>query len=293
MLRRTLLVPVLGLLFVGTGRAHAEDASDTEPTPQSLAPPPGPFDGLGRHLAGSFLGPGFMLHLVAVAATATMSSQDVDARVHRYFRQHPDFGRAAYPAVIAGVVGPVALFGGLHLAGRVSGDARTIGAAWAVLQSGALTLGYVTLLKLVSGRPAPREDYIPSLAPDDELLSRKFRPGFNRGGVLAGWPSGHVAVTTAVLASLVGYYPDSWLLKLALLVGSTGMALGVSSFEAGGMHWCSDAVAGALMALPIGLSTGKGMRGLVEGAKPHGQSAWFVTPALAGNVTGAALGRWF
>jgi membrane-associated phospholipid phosphatase len=253
---------------------------------------PGPFDRLGRNLVDGFAGYNFALHLAAVAATATMTSQEVDARVHRYFRDHPTWGRDAYPIIVLGVTGPVALFGGLHIAGRVTGQRETVGAAYTVLQAGALTIGYVTVLKLVTGRPAPNEDYIPSLAEDDDHLSRRFRPGFYRGGVVAGWPSGHVAATTAVLASLASYYPDSYLLKLALFVGATGMMFGVSSFQAGGMHWASDAVAGALMGLPIGLATGRGMRSVVDG-KPPGKTAWFVAPSLRPEVAGAMLGRAF
>jgi len=254
---------------------------------------PGPLDRLGHNLLGGFSGYGLAFHLAGVAATATLTTQEVDARVHRYFRDHPLWGRDAYPVILLGVAGPVALFGGLHIAGRVSGNAETVGAAYAVLQSGALTLGYVTVLKLVTGRPAPNEDSIPSLAEDDQKLSRKFRPGFYRGGVVAGWPSGHVAVTTAVLASLVGYYPDSYLLKLALFVGASGMMLGVTSFQAGGMHWASDAVAGALMAFPIGLATGQGMRAVVDGRKAPQQGAWFVAPSLRPEVAGAMVGRAF
>ena len=254
---------------------------------------PGPFDGLARNFANSFIGLNFGFHVAAVAATATMTTQDVDLRVHNYFHDHPRWGHGAYPAVILGVAGPMALFGGLHIAGRVTDNPRTVGAAFAVLQSGALALGYVTLLKLVVGRPAPRDDYIPSVAPDEATLSRTFRPGIYRGGVISGWPSGHVAATTAMLSSLAAYYPDSLLLKVALVVGSAGMMFGVSSFEAGGMHWSSDAVAGALMALPIGLSTGKGMRSLVQGEKARSQSAWFIGPSLHADVTGAVLGRAF
>ena len=168
-----------------------------------------------------------------------------------------------------------------------------MGAAYAVLQAGALALGYVTVLKLVTGRPAPRDDYIPIAgARTTRQLSRNFRPGFYRGGVVAGWPSGHVAVTTAMLSALAFYYPDALAgSKRRSWLGSAGMMLGVSSFEAGGMHWASDAVAGALMAFPIGMSTGRGMRGVVDGKKPRPQSAWFVTPSLRPEVTGAMVGR--
>jgi membrane-associated phospholipid phosphatase len=254
---------------------------------------PGPFDRLARNFADGFLGLNLGFQIAGVAATAVMSSQDADVEARRYFHDHPLWGRDLYPVVIVGVAGPVALFGGLHVAGHLTGNPETVGAAYAVLQAGILTLGYVTLLKLVTGRPAPRDDYIPSLAADDAALSRKFRPGLYRGGVIAGWPSGHVAVTTAMLSALAFYYPDSWLLKAALVLGSAGMMLGVSSFEGGGMHWTSDAVAGALMAFPIGMATGRGMRSVVEGGNPRPRSAWFVTPSLRPEVTGAMVGRWF
>jgi membrane-associated phospholipid phosphatase len=288
MLVRTTALTLAALALAGPARAADDEAGQV--VPGSF---PGPFDRIGRNLADSFLGPQLGFQLAAVAATATMTSQDVDVRVHRYFHDHPLWGRDLYPSIVIGVAGPVALFGGLQMAGRLGGNPETVGAAYAVLQAGVLTLGYVTLLKLVTGRPAPREDYIPALAADDEHLSRKFRFGLYRGGIVAGWPSGHVAVTTAVLSALAFYYPDSWALKAALVLGSAGLALGVSAFEAGGMHWASDAVAGALMAFPIGMATGRGMRSVVDGGRARPQSAWFVTPSLRPEVAGAMVGRSF
>jgi membrane-associated phospholipid phosphatase len=254
---------------------------------------PGPFDRVARNFLDSFAGPGLAFQLAGVAATSVMVTQDADVRLHRYFRDHTGWGRAAYPTIILGVAGPVALFGGLHIAGRVTSNPETLGAGYAVLQAGALTLGYVTLLKLFTGRPAPHEDYIPSLAEDDAVLSRTFRPGFYRGGVISGWPSGHVAVTTAMLSALAFYYPESWLLKAAVVIGSAGMMFGVSAFEKSGMHWASDAVAGALMAFPIGMATGRGMRAVVDGKQAKARSAWFVAPSLRPDVGGAMVGRAF
>ena len=253
----------------------------------------GPFDGLVCHFAGAFSGMNLTFQLAGVAATSTMTTQDVDLRVHNYFRDHSTWGKAAYPFAILGVAGPVALFGGLHLVGRARGNVETVGAAYAVLQATGLTLGYVTVLKFFTGRPAPRDEYVPSVASDEGKLSRTFRPGFYRGGVIAGWPSGHVAATTAALGALVAYYPDSLLLKAIMAAGMTGMMVGVSSFERGGFHWASDAVAGALMAFPIGISTGKGMRALVSGERSRASSTWFLTPSLRADLTGAMVGRAF
>jgi membrane-associated phospholipid phosphatase len=270
--------------------ARAADVRTAEPAVESM---PGPLDGLGGSVSRAFLGPNFVFHLAAVAATATMTTQDVDFQVRDYFHPRRRWGQAAHPAVILGVAGPALLLAGLHGAAWWTHDRETLGAGLAVLQAGGAMLGYVTLLKLVTGRPAPRDDYVPGVAPDMESLSRTFRPGFYRGGVVAGWPSGHVAVTTAMLASLVTYYPRSVWLKVALVLGSAGMMLAVSSYDAGGMHWGSDAVAGALMALPIGFETGRGMRRLIgsdgNDAAPL-LSAWFVVPSSVPGTTGASVG---
>jgi membrane-associated phospholipid phosphatase len=289
-----MLLPIapLGLVMVlqaGAAFAATEAATEAPRPPVQI----GPFDGLVRHFAGGFAGMNISFQLAAVTATATMSSQDVDLKVHNYFHRHATWGKAAYPFAILGVAGPVALFGGLHVVGRASDDVETVGAAYAVLQATGLTVGYVTVLKFFTGRPAPRDDYIPSVAADEGKLSRTFRAGFYRGGVIAGWPSGHVAVTTAALAALIAYYPDSLWLRLTMAAGVAGMMAGVSSFERGGFHWASDAVAGALMAFPIGMSTGKGMRALVDGKRARAGSPWFVTPSLHADTVGAMLGRGF
>jgi len=289
MVRRVVPLGLFALMLARPGVA----AGEPDPTLVPSVAEPSLFDGLGRNLLASFAGMNLGFQLAAVAATATMTTQDLDLHVHHYFHDHPNWGRAAYPSAILGVAGPVVLFGGLHLAGRVNGKVETVGAAYAVLQAAGLTLGYVTVLKFFVGRPAPRDDYIPSVAPDEGKLSRTFRPGFYRGGVIAGWPSGHVAVTTAVLGALVAYYPESLLLKVAMAVGVVGMAFGVSAFEKGGFHWASDAVAGALVAFPIGISTGKGMRQLVRGERERRASAWFVGPSLRADTIGAVLGRGF
>jgi membrane-associated phospholipid phosphatase len=288
--RRSILLVAWTCTLAALPARAADDPHTAESEVETM---PGPFDGLGGNLSRAFIGPNFAFHLVAIAATATMTTQDVDFQVHNYFHQHQRWGQAAHPVVILGVAGPVLLLGGLYGAARLTHDRETLGAAFAVLQAGGEMLAYVTLLKTVTGRPAPRDDYVPGVAPDMESLSRTFRAGFYRGGVIAGWPSGHVAVTTAMLASLVTYYPRSTWLKVALATGSVAMMLAVSSNRAGGMHWASDAVAGALMALPIGLETGRGTRRLVAGDVALSPSAWFIAPSLVPGATGASVGRSF
>jgi hypothetical protein len=47
------------------------------------------------------------------------------------------------------------------------------------------------------------------------------------------------------------------------------------------------------MAIPIGLSTGGGMRRLVQGETARSPSPWFIGPSLRADVSGAVLGRKF
>jgi membrane-associated phospholipid phosphatase len=277
---------LVGALLLLAESARAETAA---PEPEM----PSPVTGMGRHLFRSFIGPNFVFHLAAVAETALLSSQGMDARVRDYFHQHRAYGKVAYPWVLAGVFGPVAVIGGTHLVGRIGEDRDLVGASYAVIQATALTLGYVTLLKAVTGRPAPRDEFIPDTAGDLETLSRTFRPGLLRGGVIAGWPSGHVAVTTAVTATLAAYYPESAWLKLVAIASVGSMIGAVTTFQGGGMHWFSDGLAGALMALPIALEVGGGFRRMVRGRGPGRTSAWMVLPSSRVDAPGMVLARRF
>lgn len=273
------------LVFVvafSVGSARAEKADEAPEMPS-------PLTDMGTHFLRSFIGPNFVFHLTAVAETAVLSSQTLDAQTRDYFQQHRTYGKAAYPLVIAGVLGPMAVIGGTHLAGRMCDQPELVGASYAVLQATVLTLGYVTLLKAVTGRPAPRDELIPDVASDMETLSRTFRPGFFRGGVIAGWPSGHVAVATAVTSTLAAYYPESVWLKLVTLASVGSMIGAVTTFQGGGMHWFSDGLAGALMALPIGLEVGGGFRRMVRGTGLGRPSAWMILPSPRTDAPGLVL----
>jgi hypothetical protein len=302
----------LMVAMAGHGTARADQAENgfptesptaaSEPAPlagsmapavtEAPAPRLPPWAGLGRHVAESFWGWNLALHFTAVAQTALVSSQGVDYQVRTTFAHHTAWGFAAYPAVILGVAGPVGLIGGLFAKGYWGDRSETLGAAYAVLQANAVTLAYVTVLKLTTGRPPPHDELVGPVAGDMSELSRTFRFGVNRGGVFHGWPSGHVAATMATCSSLVAYYPDSLALKLVGIASVAYMMFGVSSFQGGAMHWFSDAIAGALMAYPIGTAVGAGFRDMRDGAA-RGRTAWLMLPSIGGETTMISVGRLF
>lgn len=253
---------------------------------------PRPWTGLGRNAADSFLGWNSLFHLGAFGVTAVLSPAGVDYEVHRYFFQHDGHSAAGIPGAVLGAVGPLVTIGGLWLAGRRCDDEETLGAAWAVLQASALTLGTVTVLKLVTGRPPPQEDLVPSVAEDVPALSRTFRFGFNRGGIFWGWPSGHTAATMAVASTLAHYYPDSLTLKIVGYGAVVYMAYAVSVTDGGQMHWFSDAAAAALIAYPIGATVGSDFRRRLDGEPAAPPAAWRIVPTVGPGYVGAgAAGR--
>jgi hypothetical protein len=72
------------------------------------------------------------------------------------------------------------------------------------------------------------------------------------------------------------------------------MMFGVTAFRGGSMHWFSDAIAGALMAYPIGVATGQGFRRMQQGQAPaQDRTAWVVLPSFSPDATVITAARRF
>lgn len=253
---RPVLLPI-GMSFALATSQHAL-AQEPPPPSSDEGRAPRPWDGIGRNTADAFLGWNVFFHLAGPGATALMATQGADAEVHHFFAAHPDIGYAGVPGLLAGYVAPVAVIGGFYLAGFCENDPETLGAGAAVLQAAALSFGYTTALKLLTGRRPPPD-------PGDEGgtgpwvdPADTFRFGFGRGEIYEGWPSGHTAVAVSIGVTLASYY-DAWWVDLVGYGGVAYMMFSVTAFE-GGVHWASDAVAGALMTYPIATSVGRGFR---------------------------------
>lgn len=223
------------------------------------------FGNFGNNILNSFKGKNIYLPLAAVASTYLLVSQNVDYHVEHFFNTHEEFGKWARPVVITGSLLPFIVGGSLFSYAKLENDNEVLGASFAVIQASVIELLYNSTLKAITGRPHPDWKH----STDMKSLSKQFRFGFLRGGVFWGWPSGHTAATMAVVSALTNYYPRSTWLKI---VGYSLVAytiFGVSSFNRGGMHWFSDAIAAALMSYAVGSTVGKYYRSLYS---PHGGS---------------------
>ena len=240
------------------------------------------FGNLGNNVLDSFRGNNIYFHLTAAAATALIVDQGVDYDVEHYFNQHPEYGSWARPVVFTGEYLPFVAGGSLFAYAKIKNDKEVLGASFAVMQASLIEILYNSALKAVTGRPNPDWRHVS----DMDSLSRTFRFGFLRGGVFWGWPSGHTAMTMAVVSALTSYYPDKTWLKVAGfgLVGYT--TFGVSANNRGGMHWLSDAVAGALMSYAVGSTVGKYYRKMYSGQTQTSSLQSSGSPSMGFNPAG-------
>ncbi len=238
---------------------------------------PTPLDGLGRNIGDSFLGTNAFLQGTGYAATILIVTQGLDYNVHNYFSARRQYDPYTTPAVWLGYTLPVVLGGGLYVAGRIEDENELTAAGSAVLQASLIAQLYVSALKAVTGRPNPD----PQSFSDMNAASKTFRFGFLRGGLHYGWPSGHLAVNTAAVTSLMAFYPESISLKILGSLYIAYLVFGVSAHEGATMHWFSDVAAGTLFGLAIGPTVGRSFRQACD--RTNVGDGLRVSPAISPN----------
>ncbi len=292
---RPLFAAVVPAAFIFLPAAVTAQSLPADLMHNSLPPPGGTvqssaadlnlFGNFGNNILDSFRGNNLYFHLSAVAATAIILDQGVDYDVEHYFNEHREYGPWARPVVFTGEYLPFIAGGSLFAYAKLKNDREVLGASFAVLQASLIEFIYNSALKAVTGRPNPDWRHVS----DVDSLSRTFRFGFLRGGVFWGWPSGHTAATMAVVSALTSYYPGKTWLKVVgyTLVGYT--MFGVSANNRGGMHWFSDAVAGALMSYAVGSTVGKYYRNVYSGETGNASLQTPANPAMGINPNGISL----
>ncbi len=264
-------------LTLQSDNVMGERPADTDSTPQG-EPQLNLFGNIGNNFLHSFKGPNLYMQLSAVAATAILVPTDVDYKVEHYFNTHPQYTGWAHAVGYTGELLPFIAGGGLLAYAKLEHDNEVLGASFAVIQASLIAVVYNSALKAVTGRPGPNWRQNSNM----EDLSETFRFGFLRGGIYWGWPSGHTVASMAVVSALTSYYPHSTWLRIAGygLVGYTMAA--VSANNRGGMHWFSDAVAGALISYTIGSSVGSYFRSAYSrnAVNPEVQGRLSVSPSL-------------
>lgn len=211
-----------------------------------------PLTGLGDSVVASFTGWRLALHLGGVAATAGLAASGVDARVHNHFLRRDGLDAPSAPVIYGAFFAPLALGGALASHAWLAGSQPEWTAASAALQALGLAGAYQLVLKTVSGRAPPA----PAAYADDGP-GRAFRPGFLRGGIDYGWPSGLLLTNAAVVTALWRVLPPGRALRAAGVAYLALVAAATLPHDRAGFDWLSDTVAGTLMGIGIGAGVGQ------------------------------------
>ncbi len=226
-----------------------------------------PLSDLGTNSLALFSASRLGWHLSALAFTGAIIQTGLDQRVHNFFATHIGLDSISTPGVYIGYLLPAVLGGGLWVSGLLGHTSELTAVGSAVCQATILAVVYSSFLKAFSGRPAPMPLPYP-----DKSASAVFRPGFLRGGIHYGWPSGHMLTNTAAVVSLLSFYRGSTPLKVIGIAYLGYMFASVLAHERSSMHWFSDAVAGTLLGYSIGSTIGKSFRKRFEGERDKRQS---------------------
>jgi membrane-associated phospholipid phosphatase len=226
--------------------------------------------------------PSLTLMGVAIASTALMSPTGADHALRLGFARDlasPKFASGFGDAMVSiGWVLPVLPAFALYTEGILSKNSTRARAGAMTLSAVGTTMVWVTLLKVVTGRPYPlhggsREDPARFDYPE---YAKEWRP-FREGHVA--WPSGHTATAFAAASALSWSTENVWVTVLShLAAGAVGAGMLL-----GDHHWASDVLAGALMGEAIGYSFGK---------RPHKGTpgtSWTAAPMTGRGVTGLTL----
>ena len=227
------------------------------------APATGLLVGFWRHSMDATAGWAVALYATAVLATFALVLGGVDSPAQAWFQQHDPLGSTISRAVlVVGNFWPFILALVLYLLGRRR-DPRLAGAGVASFQALAAVLLWVTLLKVVTGRPPPHHfvdgaQIVTAFRTTSDATDFSFlfwSHAFADGRFM--WPSGHTASAMGVVSALVAYAPERrWL----AWVGYPVVAFTALAMVDGDFHWTSDVVAGALIGHAIGWSIGRSVR---------------------------------
>lgn len=242
-----------------------------------------PFTDIGHNALGSVSGYNFLYQAGSIGASAIIIKSGLDYKVHNYFSENKsNYNSSSIPAVYIGYTVPAGLGGFLYFSGLYNNNPKSAAAGCAVLQASLLAWAETSLLKAFTGRQNP-DDFVYTKENDK---SQTFRPGIMRNGIHYGWPSGHLAVTTAVVSSLTNFYFDNTIIKVTSWSMWAYMLYGVTVHDGNTMHWFSDVVTGSMMGYAIGSTVGKNFRKLYNNTIGVQETGYFIAPQINYNYLG-------
>jgi membrane-associated phospholipid phosphatase len=215
----------------------------------------------------------------AAAGTYILIETGLDWKYNRLAYNNLVLGYMGFPSLFIGYVMPAVLPISFYLLGRNKRNEKLQITGLALVQSLAISAGYVTIMKGITGRISPGIvdvlDHNRSAQTND--YSGDFVWGFGRRGFIAGWPSGHTTIAMASAAVISEIYDDNIWLKAAAYSYAAFIGIGMSFC----VHWSSEVFAGALIGYAVGKTVGKSFNRLLNEKTEDTVSLYF-TPVSAG-----------
>ena len=186
-------------------------------------------------------------HLLAIFLTYVIVMTGFDWEYFLVARTY-SFTTLFFPALVLGGLLPflVPLTFIFFSRRRKSVKFETLG--WALLHAAILGSVISSLYKAFTGRIQPD---LHNLALD---ISHSFNFGFFNHGIFWGWPSSHTTIAFSMAITLVVLFRKNRAVVWSSVAYALYIALGVAVV---GIHWLSEAVAGAIIGSVIGYVVGK------------------------------------
>ena len=258
----------------GNASLHAEsdlNVIDNDSYPRKI------FYNFGDNLLGSITHNYGANFIGAGVGTWAMIETGLDWEIRNKVGETPFFRHVGMPSLLVGMLMPAITPLTFYLLGKKNSDDRMVGTAAALTQSLVITLGFQSVMKMVTGRPGtgnPMNTW-GSVERERKRRTEDFSNEFDwlNMNFAIGWPSGHTATSFAAAAVIHEMYRD----KPALVIGAYAYAAIMGICMATSVHWASDVVAGALIGQAVGRTVGRSY------ARPHEKSK-DASMNIAGNM---------
>ncbi len=203
--------------------------------------------------------PWVLLHFSAIAISIPIVVYGGDWVYHTFFRDYRFLQILLFPAVSIGGLIPFIVPPFIYLYGKKENIKYLEPIAFALTQAAVVAVIWSSIYKAITGRTGP--ELFENI---DKNYSQEFAFGILRNGVFHGWPSSHTSIAWAMAVVFYLYRPDEKIIiqnpsielpkilqyRNFVFIYAFYIGFGVST----NIHWLSDAVAGTLIGITVGLS---------------------------------------
>ena len=158
------------------------------------------------------------------------------------------------PAVTLGGLLPIIVPIYIILHGHFAKNIKMKISGWAIGQATVIGAIISSFYKAFTGRIQP------NLLDITTNISHGFQFGFLKHGIFWGWPSSHTTIAFAMAFTIIYLFPKNKTARILAFIYALYIGIGVSL----SIHWFSEAVAGAIFGIIIGIAVASNYKKFLE-----------------------------